>query len=92
MAVKVIIPSALSTFTKGQRSVQAEGVNLGDLLTNLDAEYPGLRGRLVGDDGRLRRFVNLYINEGEDAVGSNLEATLADGDTVLILPAMAGGA
>ncbi|GAA4938637.1 molybdopterin converting factor small subunit [Nonomuraea thailandensis] len=92
MEIKVDIPTPLRAYTSGQRSVRAAGGDLAELLENLDQRYPGLRARLVGDDGRLRRFINVFINDGEIPVRRTLDAPLAKGDNVTILAAVAGGA
>ncbi|MFI6504851.1 MoaD/ThiS family protein [Nonomuraea typhae] len=92
MDVTVEIPAPLRSYTRGQRSVHADAVDVAELLENLDQRFPGLRGRLVGDDGRLRRFVNVFINDGEVPVRRTLDAPLTEGDNVTILAAVAGGA
>jgi molybdopterin synthase sulfur carrier subunit len=92
MAIEVRIPTILRQFTGGAKSVEGAGENLGDLLVNLDASYPGLRGRLVTDEGGLHRFVNIYINDEDVRFLGALEAAVKDGDSVTILPAVAGGA
>ena len=92
MAIDVRIPTILRTYTGGAKAVQGKGDTLGELLTNLDAEYTGLRGRLVTDEGNLHRFVNVYVNDEDVRFNGSLDAPLSDGDTVTILPAVAGGA
>jgi molybdopterin converting factor small subunit len=72
--------------------VQGEGETIADLLTHLDGQFPGFRGRLITDDGALHRFVNVYVNDEDVRFLGALEAKLSDGDTVTILPAVAGGA
>lgn len=97
MAIEVRIPTILRSYTGGAKSVEAAGDTLGDLLSHLDTAHPGLRGRLITPEGGLHRFVNVYVND-EDVrflapAGQNaLDAKLSDGDTVTILPAVAGGA
>jgi sulfur-carrier protein len=92
MAIEVRIPTILRQYTSGAKSVAGTGDSLADLLTNLDAAYPGLRGRLVTDDGGLHRFVNIYVNDEDVRFLGALAAPLKDGDSVTILPAVAGGA
>jgi len=97
MAIEVRIPTILRSYTGGAKAVKGDGATLGDLLTDLDAKHPGLRGRLVTEDGGLHRFVNVYVNDEDvrflaPAGQSALDAKLSDGDTVTILPAVAGGA
>jgi molybdopterin converting factor small subunit len=92
MAIDVRVPTILRSYTDGQRSVHGTGDTLADLLVDLDTRHPGLRGRLVTADGALHRFVNVYVNDEDVRFHGALDAKLADGDTVTILPAVAGGA
>lgn len=92
MAIEVRIPTILRQYTGGAKSVQGAGENLNDLLVNLDTSYPGLRSRLVTDEGGLHRFVNIYVNDEDVRFLGALDATVKDGDNVTILPAVAGGA
>ena len=92
MAIEVRIPTILRSYTGGAKSVEGSGDTLADLLTDLDSRYAGLRGRLVTDQGALHRFVNVYINDEDVRFLGALDAKLKDGDTVTILPAVAGGA
>lgn len=90
MSVEVSIPTILRSYTNNAKNVQAEGANLGEIIANLDAQFPGIAGRLI-EDGQLRRFVNVYINDEDVRFMGSLEATLADGDSITVLPAVAGG-
>ncbi|HWG98555.1 MAG TPA: MoaD family protein [Pilimelia sp.] len=92
MAIEVRIPTILRPHTGGAKSVEGAGDTLAELLTDLDAKYPGLRARLVTDTGALHRFVNVYVNDEDVRFLGALDAKLSDGDTVTILPAVAGGA
>ncbi len=92
MAIEVRIPTILRSYTGGAKSVTGAGETLADLLTDLDSRYAGLRGRLVTDEGALHRFVNVYVNDEDVRFVGALDAKLNDGDTVTILPAVAGGA
>jgi sulfur-carrier protein len=92
MAIEVRIPTILRTFTGGQKAVEGAGDTINDLLSDLDAKYPGLRGRLVTEEGGLHRFVNVYVNDEDVRFLGALDAKVNDGDTVTILPAVAGGA
>jgi molybdopterin converting factor small subunit len=92
MAIEVRIPTILRNYTGGAKSVEGSGDTLGALLSDLDGKYSGLRGRLVTDQGGLHRFVNIYINDEDVRFQGSLDAKVADGDTVTILPAVAGGA
>ena len=90
MPVAVSIPTILRTYTGNARRVEVSGDSLKTLITNLDAKYPGLGDRLL-EDGQLRRFVNIYINDEDVRFMGSLDAQLNDGDSVTILPAVAGG-
>ena len=92
MANKVLIPTPLRVYAGKQDVVEAAGQTVGELLENLTAEYPDLRNHLYTEEGRLRSFVNVYIND-DDIRYLEKEATpLKDGDTVSIVPSVAGGA
>jgi molybdopterin synthase sulfur carrier subunit len=90
-AVRVKLPTILRQHVGGAAAVESSGRTVGDLLSDLEQRYPGLTGTIVTKDGGLQRFVNVYVN-GEDVryLGS-LEARVKEGDTVSILPAVAGG-
>lgn len=90
MAIAVEIPTILRSYTQGSRSVQAQGATIGDLVANLERSYPGIGDRLL-DAGALRRFVNVYLNDEDVRFLGGLATELSDGDTVTILPAVAGG-
>ena len=90
MPVTVRIPTIMRTHTGGQKSVTAEGATLADLLADLDSRHGGLAGRVV-DDGQLRRFVNVYVNDEDVRFTGGLGTPVSDGDDVTILPAVAGG-
>jgi MoaD family protein len=92
MAVQVRIPPLLRQATGGARAVEGSGTTVDTLLTDLDQRHPGLRGLLFDEDGSLRRFVNIYVNDEDIRYLAQLETPLQDGDTVSILPAVAGGA
>ena len=91
MAITVRIPTPLQKLTGDQAEVAASGATVGDLLQDIDRQFPGLKERLCDPGGKLRRFVNIYVNE-EDIRFLKQEATpLKDGDEVSIIPAIAGG-
>ena len=90
MAIEVQIPTILRTYTGGEKVVSAEGATLADLVADLDVKYPGLKDRVVDDSG-LRRFVNVYLNDEDVRFLDGLGTALSDGDSVTILPAVAGG-
>ncbi|MPZ83651.1 MAG: MoaD family protein [Actinophytocola sp.] len=90
MAVIVSIPTILRTHTGGEKSVEASGTTLAEVIDNLEANHGGLKARLV-KEGSLHRFVNVYVNDEDVRFAGGLEASIADGDNVTILPAVAGG-
>lgn len=90
MSIDVRIPTILRPLTGGEKSVQGEGSTLGGLIAQLDAMYPGLADRLI-EDGALRRFVNVYLNDEDVRFLGGLDTPVATGDSVTILPAVAGG-
>jgi molybdopterin synthase sulfur carrier subunit len=91
MAIEVRIPTILRTYTDGQKAVEGKGDTLAGLLEDLDVRHPGLRGRLITDEGALHRFVNVYVNDEDVRFLGSLETPLKDGDSVTVLPAVAGG-
>ena len=91
MAIEVRIPTILRSYTGGAKSVEGSGTTLDELLADLEAKHGGLRERLVDDKG-LRRFVNVYLNDEDVRFLGGLETPVSDGDTVTVLPAVAGGA
>ena len=91
MPVMVRIPTPLRSITKGTAEVQAKGETVDAVMQDLERQYPGLRERLMDEKGELRRFINLYVNEEDVRFLQSLKTTLKDGDTVSIVPAIAGG-
>jgi molybdopterin converting factor small subunit len=92
MPVDVRVPTILRSYTDGQKAVSGDGDTIAALIADLDSRHPGLRARLITDEGTLHRFVNVYVNDEDVRFLGSLEAPVADGDTVTILPAVAGGA
>jgi sulfur-carrier protein len=90
MAIEVRIPTILRTYTDNEKSVQGDGATLSALIDDLESNHPGIKDRLI-DNGDLRRFVNVYVNDEDVRFLGGLEATLNDGDQVVVLPAVAGG-
>ena len=91
MAVEVSIPTILRTYTGGAKAVSASGAPVAAVIADLNSTYPGIAERLV-DDAGLRRFVNVYLNDEDVRFLGGLDAAVTDGDSVTILPAVAGGA
>ena len=95
MAIEVKIPTILRTYTDGEKVVQGEGAKLSALIDDLESNHAGIKERLVEDkDGsdELRRFVNVYVNDEDARYLERLDTKVSDGDTVSLLPSVAGGA
>jgi molybdopterin converting factor small subunit len=90
MSIEVRIPTILRPYTKDQKSVEAAGSTLSDLIINLDSQYAGIGERLL-ENGALRRFINIYVNDEDVRFIGSLTAQLKSGDSITILPAVAGG-
>ncbi|KRD14824.1 molybdopterin synthase sulfur carrier subunit [Mycobacterium sp. Root265] len=90
MSVVVSIPTILRTHTGGEKRVNAAGDTLQAIIADLESNYSGISERLV-DNGKLHRFVNIYVNDEDVRFSGGLETVIADGDSVTILPAVAGG-
>ncbi len=91
MAVTVLIPTPLQKLTNGQGEVKADGSTVGEVVTSLEQQFPGIQERLCDANGKLRRFVNVYVNNDDIRFAQNEETALKDGDELSIIPAIAGG-
>lgn len=91
MPVEVRLPTVLRPHAGGQTTVAVEGSTIGEVLATLVATYPGFAGQVLTDEGTLHRFVNVYVNDDDVRYLDQLDTKVADGDTVSILPAVAGG-
>ncbi|PZT75701.1 MULTISPECIES: MoaD/ThiS family protein [unclassified Streptomyces] len=91
MSVKVRIPTILRTYTGGQAEVPAEGANVSEVIASLEQNHPGIGARVLDDQGNLRRFVNVYVNDDDVRFEGGLEAATPDGANISIIPAVAGG-
>ncbi|MBC3842891.1 MoaD/ThiS family protein [Streptacidiphilus sp. 4-A2] len=91
MSVSVRIPTILRTYTGGAAEVKAEGATLAAVIADLDANHVGIAERILDDGGKLRRFVNVYVNEDDVRFAEGLETATPDGAGVSIIPAVAGG-
>jgi MoaD family protein len=89
--VIVKIPTPLRPLTSGQAEIQLEGVTVGEVLRKLDAQYKGFGERLFEDGNTVRRFINVFVNEDNIRDKKNLETEVKPGDTISILPSIAGG-
>ncbi|AFY27910.1 MoaD/ThiS family protein [Cyanobium gracile UHCC 0139] len=91
MAIQVLIPTPLQKFTNDEASVSLEATSIDGLLQALEGRYPGIQARLCDENGKLRRFLNLYVNSEDIRFLDNQATVLSDGDEVSIVPAVAGG-
>jgi len=85
------IPGPLRSLSGGESSVSVEAGDLRSAIDQLDARFPGFRGRLLDDDGEPRQFVNLFLNEEDVRLGRGLDSPLGERDEIAIVPAVAGG-
>lgn len=92
MAIKVRIPTPLRKITGGNDEVEATGANVAEVIADLEKNYPGIKERICEENGNLRKFVNLYVNDEDIRFKDNLNTALGDGDELSIIPAIAGGA
>jgi molybdopterin synthase sulfur carrier subunit len=91
MSASVRIPTILRTYTGGVSEVNADGSTLAEILTSLESNHPGIRARVLDDTGSLRRFVNVYVGDEDVRFAGGLDAEVAEGAKVSIIPAVAGG-
>ncbi|GAA1920251.1 MoaD/ThiS family protein [Nocardioides lentus] len=91
MSVAVRIPTILRTYTGGQSEVTAEGATLAEVLDDLDAHHAGIKGRILDDGGKLRRFVNVYVGNDDVRFLDDLGTATPDGTQISVIPAVAGG-
>lgn len=90
MAVTVSVPTILRTHTDGEKSVEAKGATVADVIADLESRHPGIAGRLL-NDGKLHRFVNIYVDDEDVRFSGGLDAPVGENSTFTILPAVAGG-
>jgi sulfur-carrier protein len=91
MAVEVRIPTVLRSQAGGQATVDASGETIGEVISTLAVDFPGLAGQIVSPSGELHRFVNIYLNDDDVRFLEKLDTKVSSGDVVTILPAVAGG-
>ncbi len=91
MSVKVRIPTPLRKLTDGVAEVELDATNVREVVKQLEAAHPGIGDRLLDDDGNLRRFVNVFVRDEDVRFQDGLDTAVGDGDTVSIVPAVAGG-
>jgi sulfur-carrier protein len=91
VSVTVRVPTILRTYTGGVAEVSVEGGTLAEVVAALDAAHPGIAGRVLDDQGKLRRFVNVYVGDEDVRFADGLGTATPDGSTVSVIPAVAGG-
>ena len=91
MAVSVRIPTPLRKFTDGKAEVEASGNTVAEMVDNLEANFPGIKEKLCDESGKLRKFLNIYLNDEDIRFMDSLETELRDGDSLALIPAIAGG-
>ncbi len=85
------IPSPLRRYTNGQSKVEGRGATLKEVISHLEAQFPGIQGRLCEEDGQIKRYVNVFVNDEEIRALQGADTPIADKDEISIIPAMAGG-
>jgi sulfur-carrier protein len=91
MSVQVRVPTVLRTYTGGAKEVSADGSTVGEVFDALDTAHPGIKDRVVDEQGQLRRFVNVYVDNEDVRFSDGLATPVADGTQVSIIPSVAGG-
>jgi molybdopterin synthase sulfur carrier subunit len=91
VAVLVRIPSQLQTLTDGKREVEVSGSTVGEIIEKLETSFPGLKERVLDEDGEVRRFVNIYVDEEDVRFQDGLSTKVEEGSEISIIPAVAGG-
>jgi len=91
MSVRVRVPTPLRKYTQGVEEVNAQGSNVKSLVEDLEKNYPGIKERICDESGKVRRFVNVYVNGDDIRFLQNLDTSIKEGDNISIVPAIAGG-
>lgn len=91
MPVIVRVPTPLRSFTNGSEEVSIDGNTIQDVVDNLESSHSGIKERLCDENGKIRRFLNVYVNDEDIRFMQNQDTAVKDGDTVSIVPAIAGG-
>ncbi|MGA2654184.1 MAG: MoaD/ThiS family protein [Terracidiphilus sp.] len=91
MSVRVLLPNAFQKHTNNVREIASTAVNLSELVTEIECRFPALRQHLRGEDGKIRRFINFYVNEEDIRFLGNEAYNFKEGDEVLVIPSIAGG-
>ncbi len=91
MSVRVRIPTILRSYTDGESEVGASGATLAEVIDDLEARFPGVKGRILDEQGSIRRFVNVYVGNEDVRFQEALQTPTEDGAQVSVIPAVAGG-
>lgn len=91
MSVRVRVPTPLRKYTQGADEVAAQGANIRSMVDDLETHYPGIKERICDETGKVRRFVNVFVNGEDIRFLQNMETSLKEGDNISIVPAIAGG-
>jgi molybdopterin converting factor small subunit len=91
MSVRVLLPNAFQKHTNNVREIASSALNLPELVTEIEGRFPALRQHLRGEDGKIRRFINFYVNEEDIRFLGNETYNFKEGDEVLVIPSIAGG-
>jgi molybdopterin synthase sulfur carrier subunit len=91
MSVSVRIPTILRTYTGGESEVKATGNTLREVISDLDANYSGIAARILDDEGKIRRFVNVYVGDEDVRFAEGLDTATPEGAQISVIPAVAGG-
>ena len=91
MTVRVRVPTPLRKLTNGADEINAQGNNVRAMVEDLEHNFPGIKERICDESGKIRRFVNIYVNGDDIRFLQNLETSLKEGDNISIIPAIAGG-
>lgn len=91
MGIQVRIPTPLRKLTNGESEVEANGADISELIDDLEKNYPGIKGKLCEENGNVRKFLNIYLNDDDIRFMDSLATEVRDGDSVSLIPAIAGG-
>jgi molybdopterin synthase sulfur carrier subunit len=91
MAITVKIPTPLQKLTKNQAEVKINGADIKEIIENLEKDYPGIKDRICDENGKVRKFINIYVNEEDVRFLQQDKTPVKDGDEISIIPAIAGG-
>lgn len=90
MPITINVPTILQSLTNNQKRIDASGDNVQEVINHIESQYPGFKARII-KEGKVHRFMNIYINDDDIRFSDNLETSVSDSDSITILPAVAGG-